>query len=367
MEVQDGIVRAIRQKMAENGASRLSFRDYMDICLYHPLHGYYMTDRAKIGKDGDYYTAADIGGIMAKVVAHFFAKEASVEKSLRTFVEWGGGTGRTALGILDAWKEEYPELYRETEYILIEKSPYHRARQAGRLAEHADRATVMMEEEWKERRLRTGVFHFSQELLDAFPVHRVVRRDGGLRELFVGWDEARHGFREEDSPCTDPRIGGYLERHGIRLEEGFYAEINLDAEIWILERLRTLDSGRILTVDYGDESRSLYAPDRRLGTLMGYSRHRATEDPYLMPGNQDITAHVNFSALIQAGIEGGAERWRLWRQRDFLVENGVFGLLADTADPDPFHPAARQNRAIRQLLLADRMSELFKVLYQKKG
>ncbi|WP_058301851.1 class I SAM-dependent methyltransferase [Gorillibacterium timonense] len=366
MEDHDEIVRVIRSRMEEHGNGRISFRDYMEICLYHPHLGYYMSDRVKIGREGDFYTAADVGGIMAKIVALFFAKEAVTAPHLRTFVEWGGGTGRTAGAILDTWRREWPELYPQLSYILIEKSPYHRTEQIERLAAHADRIAVMSEQEWEEWGRHSGIFHFSQELLDAFPIHRLVWENKELKELFVEWDDTRSGFREVYQPCTNSLIHDYLRRHGIRLAEGQQVEVNLEAEQWLMQRLRPLVDGRILTVDYGDESRFLYAEERHLGTLMGYRQHRAIEDPYRFPGSQDLTAHVNFTALLQAGVTSGAREAKLWNQRDFLLENGALDLLSDISDPDPFHPAAKQNRAVRQLLLADRMSIVFKVLYQSK-
>ncbi|WP_438433393.1 class I SAM-dependent methyltransferase [Gorillibacterium sp. sgz500922] len=367
MEDRDGLIRAIRESMNACGGA-ISFRDYMELCLYHPEFGYYMNDRIKLGPGGDYYTASDVGGIVAKLIARYAAAAAKADPALRTFVEWGGGTGRTAAAILDEWKESEPELYREMTYVLIDRSPYHQARQEERLTAHGDRLRVSSEVEWQARGARSGVFHFSQELLDAFAVHRVVQKEDGhgLHEVFVEWRETTDSFGETLRPCSDPRLSDYLQRHGIKLPAGYRAEINLQAERWLTERLLALADGWVMTIDYGEESGALYAPERRLGTLMSYRNHRTVDDPYRFPGGQDLTAHLNFSALIEAGLACGVRDWKLWTQRNFLVEHGVFELLGDPASPDPFHPQARQNRAIRQLLLADRMGEVFKVLVQRK-
>ncbi|MBC8080001.1 MAG: SAM-dependent methyltransferase, partial [Gorillibacterium sp.] len=210
-------------------------------------------------------------------------------------------------------------------------------------------------------------FILAQELLDAFPVHRIRQKDGELLEIFVSWDNMRGHFQEVTRPCTHEAVLAYLYRESIELQEGQTAEINLHADAWIMKRISQIETGCLLAIDYGDRAEEIYAPHRMDGTLMCYYRHRAHDDPFFLPGQQDLTTHVNFSACIRAGEQAGAEKSILWSQKDFLLEHGVLNLLSSHSDPDPFSPIARKNRAIRQLLVGDRMGDLFKVLLHCKG
>jgi SAM-dependent MidA family methyltransferase len=184
-------------------------------------------------------------------------------------------------------------------------------------------------------------------------------------ELHVGWNDAQ-GFAELESPCRNNELFEYLQAGGIKLRDGQTAEINLEAPEWVRRRLEQLEAGAgmLLTIDYGDIAKELFAEHRMNGTLICYRRHVAVDEPYRNAGEQDMTAHVDFSACLRAGEHAGASRAKLMTQREFLVEAGILGLLQEHRSPDPFGQEARSNRAIRQLLLSDQMSELFKVLIQ---
>lgn len=359
----DHLIQDIRKAIDNSPEGSLPFRTFMELCLYHPEYGYYRSARPKIGKDGDYYTPTNVGGITAELIARYYAKRTANLPGAWTITEYGGGTGRMARILLDTLQAHYPELYERTTYRMVETSPYHLELQREELSGH--QAKVIFAGESNERPAQNGCdnqFVLAQELLDAFPVHRVRQRDDGLKELHIIWDEASGCFTEMERPCILSEISLYLERNKIHLLPGQTAEINLLADQWVAERLAEIDRGFVLVIDYGDRAEEIYAPHRLAGTLMCYHRHQASDDPYRLPGQQDITAHVNFSSCLQVAEEAGVKEKELWKHRDFLLEQGVLDLLSAHDAIDPFSPVAKRNRAIRQLLVGDRMGDLFKVM-----
>jgi SAM-dependent MidA family methyltransferase len=363
------LVHIIRRRIDQSETKAISFREYMELILYAPDLGYYNSTRSKVGKEGDFYTSSAIGGLLGEMLATFIVKRMS-ETSADAYqvVEWGGGTGQLARQILDKLQEAFPEFYNKLRYIVIERSAHHRSLQLELLKAHQAIVQFGSEEEWKEHGMRRHCFIFSNELLDAFPVHRIRRKAGRLYELYVGWDQVLNSFCEREIICPSDEVLQHLEQENITLLEGQTAEINLAAADWIRERANWLEQGDIVTIDYGDIAAEIYGPHRMNGTLLCYKNHRAYDNPYIHPGEQDITSHVNFSACISAGAEGGIKEWKLLTQKEFLVEAGILNQLQNDFSGDPFGSIARRNRAIRQLLLSDQMSELFKVLIQtKKG
>ncbi|GIP36376.1 class I SAM-dependent methyltransferase [Paenibacillus sp. J2TS4] len=370
--MQNGNLRLIdwiRSRMSEGPHKAISFKDYMKECLYHPEYGYYMSDKAKIGKDGDFYTSASVGGIMGIMMARLLSKLSRQWQGRPIdWVEWGGGEGQLAKQILDEVQQSNPGLYKQLTYIVVEKSRNHSQSQKERLAPHSSVVRFMDEEQWWREGSRKQTIILSNELLDAFPVHRVRRFNGRVEEQWVYWDEGQERLASCWQPAADPRLVRYLKRENIHLSDGQTAEINLEADDWIRLQAARLEEGSLVTVDYGDLAEELYSPHRMNGTLMCYRNHAAMDQPLEYPGEQDLTAHVNFTACIRAGVEEGIEEWNLMTQKQFLVEQGILELLQNHSGSDPFGPEARRNRAVRQLLLSDQMSELFKVLIQtKKG
>lgn len=363
------LVRHLIRLMQNSPNGAIPFRDYMEQCLYHETHGYYRTDRPKVGKEGDFYTSSSIGTVMGEMLAAY-AAAAALELypgGRLTIVEFGGGSGKLAEQLMGALRERGDGAYSSAQLVMIETSPYHRALQQEALAGHPGKARWSSEAEWLAQGETEGVLVIANELLDAFPVHLIeADRSGRPGEIYVGWDDAAERFVELRSPLSDPRIASYLDAEGVRLAPGQRAEINLEAEAWIDRVCGRLRRGRLIVIDYGDVSAELYAPHRMRGTLLGYRRHEAAERPYEYVGEQDLTAHVNFSACERAGLAAGATRGELLTQRDFLLRWGVLRLLQDGGYGDPFGPVAKRNRAIRQLLLSDNMSELFKVLMLEK-
>jgi SAM-dependent MidA family methyltransferase len=357
----------IRGHIHASPLNAIRFRDYMQLCLYEPQYGYYMKERKKIGREGDFYTSSHIGSVLGQALATFITKQASTRPNGAPFTiaEWGAGTGRLASQILDAIAEEEPLLYESIAYCIMETSPYHRAMQEQTLVKHQDKLSFIDPHSGDETPYPLGVV-LSNELLDAFPVHRLRRRGEELMELYVTWAPDHAGFREVELPCSDPRLTGYLEAGSTKLLDGQTVDISLEAAGWLEGQVSRLSEAVLITIDYGADAKGLFGSHRMSGTLMCYKDHIAYDNPYIYAGEQDITAHVDFSGCIRAGIEAGAAQWRYMTQKEFLLQNGVLERLVEHDGRDPFSASARQNRAIRQLLLTDKMSELFKVLIQWK-
>jgi SAM-dependent MidA family methyltransferase len=359
----------ILTEIRRNPNKAIPFRDYMDLCLYHESLGYYSRDSVKVGKEGDFYTSASIGTIMGEVLAACFIRTAQQQSGPEgpfTIVEWGGGTGRLAGIILDTIAERCPELYERLDYIMFEISPYHRKRQLMELGRHPNVRHADVEQEF-EGIPQQSVIVFSNELLDAFPVHRIERKEGVLYEWHVGWDEGNGNFTKKLLPLEQGGpAAAYIERQGIVIREGQIMEANPAAADWIRRVGARLRHGTLVTIDYGDTAEELFASHRMRGTFLCYRNHQAFDDPFAYPGEQDMTAHVDFTACIRAGEEAGFGEWSLRTQKQFLIDEGVLDMLASHDGRDPFSPQARRNRAVRQLLVSDQMSELFKVLVQTK-
>lgn len=360
----DELCRRVRE--SENQA--INFEEYMELCLYHPQWGYYMRPGPKIGRGGDFYTSASVGSVMGEAIAEAWLRllPCGGREVRVAIVEWGGGDGRMAKHILDRWRTAAPDLYANVRYDVIEAGPSQREAIRLRLSEHGGRIRVFAsEEEWVRERDFGAVMTIglANEFLDAFPVRRVRVENGVVREIGVAWNEKRKTFKEVLLPAS-PEVEAFLRRGGIRLAEGQTAELPLRAVKWVSALSDVLPRpAHVFMIDYGDTADELYAVHRFRGTLMAYRRHVASTDPYEAPGEQDLTAHVDFSAVMRAAEQAGFTVERYETQLSFLLRAGALAMLADAPYGDPFHPIARRNRAVRQMLLSDGMSELFKVLH----
>ncbi|MCA0753811.1 SAM-dependent methyltransferase [Paenibacillus sp. N4] len=344
----------------------ISFKEFMAACLYDDEYGYYRSGPVRIGKNGDFYTSSGIGAIMAEVLARYALAYANAEESQIQLVEWGAGTGRLSAQIAAAGRTLDMNWESRFSSVLVEDHPMHREavqrsyrELAGR--ECAEPLLLSSKEAWDSGILKRKSLVLANELLDAFPVHRVAMQDGELVELGVGWSKEQ-GFYEVYMPVTDPRLVHWLESDGISLKEGQRTEVHAAAYDF-LQRLRgDMPSGRLVLIDYGHEAEEYAAEHRRLGTLMCYWKHQASGNPYVRIGVQDITSHVPFTFVRRAAEDAGWKLAGYTTQKQFLLDNGVLGLLQSHDGSDPFGEAARINRAVRQLLLSDEMSEAFKVM-----
>ncbi|GIQ67977.1 SAM-dependent methyltransferase [Xylanibacillus composti] len=358
----------IRQLLLQKPDGIMAFQEYMDLCLYDPEFGYYMRPGEKLGKSGDFYTSAHLGTIMGEVLASHFAavdKQAGCPELL-CIAEWGGGDGRMAAAILETLRTDYPSLYARLRYMSIERSPSHRVQQAQRLQAHADRCEWISDAEWISQANKPFTIVLANELLDAFPVRRLRAGEHGYEEMWVGWDEERQVLGGVWKPLADHRIRQVIEGWGMNWKLHQQFEFHEKALEWVRCVAETLSTGWITAIDYGDGRAELYSPHRMNGTFLCYRQHQAYDDPFAWPGEQDMTSHVPFDQCRQAAEEAGLREVTVVTQKQFLVDNGIFEKLQSHAGTDPFSAAARRNRSIRQLLLSDGMSELFKVMTARK-
>ncbi|WP_391570812.1 class I SAM-dependent methyltransferase [Cohnella sp.] len=372
--IAESIAAGGKRGIGADGAelSAIPFHHYMSLCLYHPDFGYYRSGSSKVGREGDFYTSAYIGDAMGDSLARWLREVAFAHFGTGETVEvldWGGGTGRLSRQLMDTWTSAETDSSSVLEQSLsfsltvIDGNPSHRSEAERELESYIreGRARVMDESEW-QRFVPSDrpVIVVANELLDAFPVHRLVMKDGELREWAVACAEDGRFI-----PClmepTDTRLIEWLREEGVELRENQTIEINLDGADWATAVAARFKRALFVFIDYGDETTELTGTHRMDGTLLCYREHRAHNDPYAWPGQQDITAHVNFSHIRRSMERHGAKEIWYGTQKRFLVEAGIMERLIAHNYSDPFHPIVRRNRAIRQLLLSDGMSELFKV------
>lgn len=356
------LVQWIRQRIEADGP--VPFERFMDWALYHPRRGYYTSGRVRVGHDeGDFTTSPHLSRLFARCLARLVeaADRALGAPDPLVVVEGGPGEGRLARDLLDTWAERAPGLYGRLLYRLDETSPALERRQGELLAAHGSRVLRGFPPKPFQ-----GVY-LSNELVDAFPVHRMVRRGGELREIHVSWIDG--AFVEVEAPPSRPELAAYLEEEGIDLPEGCQAEVNLRALQWMAEVGRRLARGYAVTVDYGDEGARLYGPHRPEGTCVAYRGHTLSTDLLATPGDQDLTAHVNFSALRREGARWGLGEARLLTQRDFLFALGL-SREVEALETQGLGEIERleARRALAPLLLpGPGMGESFKALVQAKG
>ena len=345
-------------------AGPIPFVEFMRECLYHPDHGYY--SRTSSRRFGDYYTSVDVHRIFGRLLARQLAEMWDVVGSPRPFVavEAGAGVGHLAGQILDFSAAALPAFYAALEYVAVERSTARRDEHARRLTRHiaAGRASSRSE---IPSSIPAGCI-FSNELLDALPAHRIVMQHSVLREIYVQLEEGR--FTEVLGEPSTPALDEYFHEQGITLEEGQQAEVGLDACEWIEKAGRALDRGFVLTIDYGHEARLLYGERHNRGTTLAYRNHVVSESLLNWPGEQDLTAHVNFSALDLWGRRAGLVRTGLVTQSQFLVALGRDNEFADLYEPGQSEvDKLRARLLLKNLIHPEGLGEKFQVLVQHKG
>lgn len=360
------MVRLLREEIARAGP--ITFARFMDLALYHPEHGYYTRlssdpQHERIGWNGDYYTSSDVHGALGWAIARQLVEMNEIlgRPSPFTVVEMGAGKGLLARDILTCLAERNRDLFARVSYVLVDRSPAHRRIQQQTLAEWIDMPgkVVWAEDLASLGRERVIGLLLSNELVDAFPVHRVRMNRGRLEELYVGLSQDR--LRETPGPLSTPALADYFSRLGVTLEEGACAEVNLAAMDWMREVARTLARGYVITIDYGHAAHDLYGPERRHGTLLGYYRHMIAENPLVRVGEQDLTSHVDFTTLAQVGADAGLGLAGFTNQMSFLISLGVESFL------ESLEPGSPEFQAVVQLLRPEGMGRTFKILIQQKG
>ncbi|HXB41850.1 MAG TPA: SAM-dependent methyltransferase [Bacteroidia bacterium] len=342
----------IKEKIVKEGP--ISFHDFMEMALYYPELGYYTSAKDKIGRTGDYYTSASLTPVFGALIGRQLEEMWHLlEKNKFTVVEYGAGTGSLCNDILNSLKSN-PELYANLNYCIIEKSPSMRDKQKKLLNKK-----VSWFDSLQDIPEITGCI-LSNELVDNFSVHRVQMEDE-LKEVFVDY---KNGFVELFKPAP-AILKNYLTELKIELSKGFRTEINLEATEWMKEIALCLRKGYVMTIDYGYPSSELYCEQRRNGTLTCYNKHRINNQPYIHIGEQDITSHVNFSALCLWGFKHGLEYCGFTDQRNFLSSLGFRDYLKKTEKPGDYYRNFKREISLTYTLLED-MGRKFKILIQRK-
>ncbi|MEG4486557.1 class I SAM-dependent methyltransferase [Microcoleus sp. D2_18a_B4] len=376
----------IGERIAATPQQRITFAEYMDWALYHPQHGYYNSDRPSIGKQGDFITSSHWGADFAEVLADQFVEmwEFLVSGALEedrpfnfAIVEMGAGRGNFAENVLQYLQRQHPDFFHILEYIIIEVSPGLQAEQRQTLAD----IKCVKWCNWDEivNNSIVGCF-FSNELVDALPVHQFILEEGQVREIYVAAETPKNEqeeikFVEVVGEVSTPKIAEYLDLVGIDLSasvygDGYRSEVNLAALDWMSTVAQKLQRGYLLTIDYGYPAHRYYNPRRREGTLQCYYRHRYHSNPYINVGRQDLTAHVNFTALERQGELCGLDVVGFTQQALFLMALGLGDRIASlsTNDAEVLDVATflRRREALHQLIDPMGLGG-FGVLVQSKG
>ncbi len=346
--------RRIQEEMTSRGGE-ISFVRFMELALYAPGLGYYAAGKHKFGADGDFVTAPELGPLFARCVAR--AAGSILEQAGGDILEAGAGSGALAAELL----LELETLDRLPErYLILELGNELRDRQAETLRRKAPK--FLKRVHWLNALPADfrGVM-LANELLDALPVERFKVTDGGVQQLYVAWENDRFVWREKPA---DDRIRARIEP--LALAPGYTSEINFMAEAWARSAADALKQGALLLIDYGFPRAEFYHPQRSDGTLMCHYRHRAHDDPLMLVGLQDITAHVDFTAIAEAGRDAGLALLGYTSQAAFLIGSGLEQLMA-ASDPEDTRAHLTLTQQVKKLTSPHEMGELFKVMALGRG
>jgi SAM-dependent MidA family methyltransferase len=377
MDSNPALCQAIAKCINTSPQHRITFAEYMDMALYHPKHGYYSSDAVKIGfRGGDFFTSSSLGNDFGELLAVQFFQMWQILEQPSPFhlVEMGAGQGTLASHILNYLKLQHPDFLTALEYIIVEKSPSLRTQQQQRLQDFSVRWCNL--EEITPNSI-VGCF-FSNELVDAFPVHQFILEAGELREIYVTTLEngentaSDFSFIEVVAEVSTPKLVAHFDLLGIDLnpnvyEDGYRSEINLAALDWLGIVADCLQQGYVLTIDYGYPASRYYHPRRSQGTLQCYYHHRYHDHPYINIGGQDITAHVDFTALETWGKKCGLDAVGWTQQGLFLMALGLGERIAALSyQEQPISQLLNRREALHQLIEPTGLGN-FGVLVQSKG
>ncbi len=346
----------LQDRIQASKKKAISFAEYMDIVLYDPQQGYYSSGKVEIGKQGDFFTASSLGSDFGELLAEQFL-DLHKKMDLETFqiVEVGAGNGQLARDILTHLNNNHSHFSGILEYIIVEKSPSLIQQQQVQLQDLAQGIKITWSD-WSAiapESLQGCIF--SNELFDAFPVHRVVVQGGILQEIYVTLDpHSSTGLKEIYGELSDPAIGTYFESLGVAIAdypEGFQTEVNLQMFDWLKIASSKLNTGYILSIDYGYPATKYYHPQRSQGTLQAYFKHRHHSDFYSNLGQQDLTAHVDFTSLQKFGESLGLNTLGLTQQGLFLMALGLGDRLNELAtNPRDVMSVLSRRDALHQLI-----------------
>ena len=343
----------------------VTFHDWMKAALYDPAGGYYQrSDLERWGREGDYRTSPERSELFAATFARYFAKlrDELGKPDEWTIVECGAGDGRFAAVVLRSLSDRFPEVFAATRYVVYDLSDDALRRARERLTEFS--ARVEFYSDLEQVSARRGVY-FSNELFDAFPVHRVVSNRDELAELYVVLD-SDGSFVLSTRPLSTARLAEFC--NSLQLADGQIIEVNLAIDDWMAQVAGKLDEGFLITVDYGEEAADLYDFARRPhGSLRGFARHGFVDDVLAQPGECDLTTTINWTQVKSTGERLGFEVIEFDSQDKFLLHAGLLEELQiklESAESEA--EKLTLTTSVREMILPGGMASSFQVLVQKK-
>jgi SAM-dependent MidA family methyltransferase len=352
------LIEFIRDTIRRSGP--VTFEWFMEQALYHPELGYYSSGRCAVGRRGDYFTNVSVGPLFGRLLAAQFAEmwESIGLPGDFVIVEQGAHHGDFARDVLGAVRERAPDFFSTLRYWIIEPFPILRERQREALRDFSEKLT------WEKSLIDLEPFcgvHFSNELLDAMPVHLISRTGAGWQERCVAESGAEFGF--VTAPITDAELRRHLDTIQGHLSGPYETEVNLAALKWIESLAQKLTRGYVLAVDYGYSRDDFYAPERKSGTLQCYAHHRRIRSPFTDIGDVDITAHVDWTSVGERGRECGLSVNGFTDQHHFIT--GLISHLTQEEFAGEIEPRAR--RALQTLLHPEFLGRAFQFLALAKN
>jgi SAM-dependent MidA family methyltransferase len=364
------LVQCIIDRIIKEGP--ITFEAFMQMALYHPGLGYYSSSRTAIGRDGDFYTSTHLHPVFGAMIGRQLIEMWMIMGRPAVFhaVEIGAGNGYLCKDIIDYLLKpsEDPSIVQDKNgflnsirYVIVEPYDHFQERQKKLLREQNRSNIVSWVRSLHDIDNVVGCI-FSNELLDAFPVH-LVEMDNGLKEVYITYDGEKFEEKLDNVSTTD--LVHYINQQHIELQTGYRTEINLQIKKWLVEINKALSMGFLFTIDYGYTAREYYNSDRTKGALLCYHRHLFNENPYQHIGEQDITAHVNYSSLKKWGDEFGLKTLGYCPQGTFLVAAGIDEAITElySDSPDYLSEIAK----IKGLIVPQGMGESHSVMIQYKG
>lgn len=346
------LIELVQHHVKQNGA--LSFAEYMHYALYAPNVGYYSAGLQKFGKDGDFVTAPELTPLFGQALAQQ-CQQLMEGLNHPILFEFGAGTGQLCVDLLLHLERLkcLPDAYH-----ILDVSGHLKQRQAAliqkKIPHLADK--VVWLSSWPKQSFNGVVI--ANEVLDAMPVHRFLQTESAILESYIRCD-AQGALQEYFTPCLNPRLLAHVHAVLPSTLHPYQSEANLFVDDWLKQCFAMLDRGALLLLDYGFPRHEYYHPDRHQGTLMCHYRHHAHTNPLLHPGEQDITAHVDFTHVAEAAFNVGFHVAGFTNQAAFLLANGLLSLLSGIENE---RERINAQQAVKQLIQPNEMGELFKVI-----
>ncbi|MBI5055551.1 MAG: SAM-dependent methyltransferase [Nitrospirae bacterium] len=371
----------------------ITFEAFMDMALYYPGLGYYSSNKTAIGRAGDFYTSPHLHPIFGAMIAKQFMEMWMVMGKPSVFhaVEIGAGAGYLCKDILDYLQrsslDDKDDFLKALRYVIVEPYAHFEEKQRELIGEYfkhfsthcrggfetrpyenkkkiagTDPELITWVKSLKEFNGQITGCIFSNELLDAFPVH-LVEMGEDLNEIYIDFDG--ENIVEIRDKVSSPKLTDYFKEFSINIQPGYRTEINLKIRDWLKEVSAVLSNGFLLTIDYGYSTKEYYSEERTKGTLLCYHKHQVNENPYQNVGEQDITAHVNFSSLKKWGEALGLKTTGYCQQGIFLIASGIDEVITELYADSPDYEF--ETAKIKGLIFPQGMGETHNVMVQYKG